>query len=177
MNTLPKEIISHMVRLVPTSYVVISQLSRWFHRCTLGDVEAVKMLLVRQVKRAYKTYWALPNGVYHGRCIQYNFDGRVMCECDYMDGKRHGKYIEYNDSGKVFCECDYVNDKRHGKEIQYSYTLGKLLRTTTYVNNVRHGKKIEYNDFGKMDNVIEYENGEITNVFLCDHDESLIKLN
>ena len=63
-----------------------------------------------------------------------------------MGGKWNGKGKEYNDDGKLKFEGEYLKGERNGKGKEYNY--GKLIFEGEYLNGKRNGIGKEYNDDG-----------------------------
>ena len=82
--------------------------------------------------------------------IYYN--GKLIFEGEYLNGKRNGKGKEYNDNGKLIFEGEYLNGKRNGKGKEYDNN-GKLIFEGEYLNG-KNGKGKEYE---KMENKYEGE--------------------
>ena len=51
------------------------------------------------------------NGERNGKGKEFNFDGLLIFEGEYLNGKRNGKGKEYN-NGKIIFEGEYINDER-----------------------------------------------------------------
>ena len=115
-----------------------------------------------------------------GMVKDYNdFDGSLIYEQEYVDGKRNGKGKEYNGNGTLSFEGEYLYGKRNGKGKEYSYSgqlrfegeysYGKRWNGKGYdldnniVYSLKDGKGIvkEYNDNGSVLFEVEYLNGEI----------------
>ena len=78
----------------------------------------------------------LQNG--KGRIKEYYYDGKLIFEGEYLNGKKNGKCKEYNYNGKLEFEGEYLNGKKNGKCKEY-YDNGKLKFEGEYIN----GKKME----------------------------------
>ncbi len=47
---------------------------------------------------------------------EYDYDGEVKFEGEYLNGKRNGKGKEYDDEGRLEFEGEYLNEKEMEKE-------------------------------------------------------------
>ena len=56
--------------------------------------------------------YELING--NGRVKEYNFNGKLEFEGNYLNGNRNGKGKEYDGNGNVKYEGEYLNGKRKG---------------------------------------------------------------
>ena len=75
---------------------------------------------------------------------EYNFEGDLEFEGEYINGKRSGKCKEYNKEGNIIFEGEYFNGKRwngKGKEYKkqnllfvFEYTNGKI-KIINYINH------------------------------------------
>ena len=80
---------------------------------------------------------------------EYNKDGIIFFEGEYLNGKRNGKGKEYKDEDLIY-EGHYLNGKRDGKGKEYDDVFGKLIFEREYLyNHRRKGKeyvneKLEY---------------------------------
>ena len=59
-----------------------------------------------------------------------------------MNGERNGKGKEYNENGKIIFEGEYLNGRRNGKGKEYFNC--KLKYEEEYSNGLRNGKGKEY---------------------------------
>ena len=75
-----------------------------------------------------------------GKIKEYNDDGKLIFDGEYLNGKRNGKGKEYDNEGNLIFEGEYLigkrnekgkNDKRNKKEIssciQFEYVDGKII--------------------------------------------------
>ena len=73
-----------------------------------------------------------------GIAKEYDFDGKLEFEGEYLNGLRNGKGKSYEDNGRLEFEGEYLNGKKwNGKEKEYDYN-GKLVFDGEYLN----GEKI-----------------------------------
>ena len=56
---------------------------------------------------------------------EYNDEGKLIFEGEYINGERNGKGKEYYDNDKFIFEGKYINGKRNGKGKEYNYENGK----------------------------------------------------
>lgn len=54
---------------------------------------------------------------FHGTCTTYNPNGRIVCESNYVDGKKEGVERHFRDDGNIYHEKQYVKNELHGMEI------------------------------------------------------------
>ena len=78
--------------------------------------------------------YGLHNG--NGKVKEYNDDGELILEGEYLNGERNGKGKEYR-YGKLRFEGEYLNGKRNGKGKEYFNN--KLICEGEYLN----GKRLE----------------------------------
>ena len=69
-----------------------------------------------------------------------------------------GKVKEYDYNGKLIFEGEYLNGKRNGKAKEYWF--GKLIFEGEYLNGKRNGKGKEYNFNDQLQFEVEYLNGK-----------------
>ena len=56
------------------------------------------------------------NNNLNGKGKEFNDDGKLVFEGEYINGKRNGKGKEYYQSGKLKFEGEYLNDKKYKGE-------------------------------------------------------------
>ena len=66
---------------------------------------------------------------------------------------KNGKGIEYDDDGNLIFEGEYLNDERNGKGKEYYYDNGGLIFEGQYLNGKRNGKGKEHG----YDGILEFE--------------------
>ena len=66
-----------------------------------------------------------------GKGKEYDYDGDLRYEGEYLNGKRHGKGKEYNYNGELIYEGEYLKGKRHGKGKEKEY-YGNILYDGEY---------------------------------------------
>ena len=85
-------------------------------------------------------------GDVNGKVKEYDYyNGKLIFEGEYLNGKRNGKGKEYYNNGKLIFEGEYLNGKRNGKGKEYNYN-GNLIFESEYLNGERNGKGKEYNN-------------------------------
>ena len=94
----------------------------------------------------------------NGFVKEYNYEGNIIYEGQYINGVRNGKGKEYNYKGGIRYIGEYLNGKREGRGKEY-YLNGNLENEGEYKNGLRNGKCIEYNLEGKLEFEGEYLNG------------------
>ena len=113
-----------------------------------------------------KNFFELRNGT--GYIKDYNSNGTLIFEGEYLNGKRNGKGKEYNNNGNLEFEGEYLNDKKwNGKgyndqnnfvyelkngngKVKEFYINDEIKFEGEYINGVKNGKGKEY-----------YKNGEL----------------
>jgi antitoxin component YwqK of YwqJK toxin-antitoxin module len=113
-----------------------------------------------------KQYLLYTDG-YSGDFIEYEFDGKIICEYYHINGIIHGEYKKYfNDSNKLHIKCEYVNGNKHGEYRKYHingninivayynnnnltdiYKVYDINNTLTYEAIYDNGKLIKYSTF------------------------------
>ena len=78
-------------------------------------------------------------GERNGKGKEYNYNGELLFEGEYINGIRNGKGKEYYSNGKLLFEGEYINGRRNGKGKEY-YSNGNLLFEGDYINGKRIGK-------------------------------------
>ena len=63
--------------------------------------------------------YELKNG--EGYIIEYDDEGKLRYDGEYLNGKRNGKGKEYNDDGNLVFEGEYLNGEKNGKGKEYYY--------------------------------------------------------
>ena len=64
---------------------------------------------------------------------EFNEEGELIFEGEYLKGERNGKGIEYNKDGQIIFEGEYLKGERNGKGIEYYH--GKIIYEGIYKNN------------------------------------------
>ena len=76
---------------------------------------------------------------------EYDYEGDLIYEGEFLDGKRHGKGKEYDHYGLRY-EGEYLNGKRHGKGKEFAGD-GSILFEGEYLNgNIWDGTKYYFVD-------------------------------
>ena len=88
---------------------------------------------------------------------EYDYDGKLMFEGEYLNGERNRRGKEYDYNGKLECEGEFLNGERNGKGKEFGFK-GEILFEGEYLK----GKK--WNGKGKGNNIFsggeyEYING------------------
>ena len=109
--------------------------------------------------------YELKNG--RGYIKELDYYGDLICEGEYINGKRNGKGKEYYDKTLIFDGIYLYNYKKKGKE----YLNGKLEFEGEYLNN----KKWNGKGYDKNGNIIyELNNGKGTNREYNEYYDNLI---
>ena len=114
-----------------------------------------------------------------GKVYEYNSDGILQFEGEYINGLRNGKGKEYYDNGSIQFEGEYLHDKRwnaigydykgnqvlllingKGKGKEYHISKDYFIYEGKYSNGKRNGNGKEYNESGKLLFEGEYLNGK-----------------
>ena len=81
------------------------------------------------------------NGEKNGKGKEYNYDGKLEYEGEYLNGKRNGKGKEYYNYGAIKFEGEYLNGKEwSGKgynydgKLEYELNNGKGTMKRYYIN-------------------------------------------
>ena len=83
-----------------------------------------KKIIVKKIcegKEKWKIYNAIDNDLlfegdyYKGIGKEYEDDGKLLYEGEYLNGKRNGKGKVYDDNGKLIFEGEYLNSKKMEK--------------------------------------------------------------
>ena len=74
---------------------------------------------------------------------EYNYDGELVYEGEYLNGKRNGKGKLYYSNKKLKYEGDLIDGKKHGKGIEYDKNH-TFKYEGEYVNGKKHGYGKEY---------------------------------
>ena len=101
--------------------------------------------------------YELING--NGKVKEYNDDGVLIFDGEYLNGKMNGKGKEYDYKGNLIFDGEYLNGKKYngnGKEYNYGNTLKSEFEYKNFVMT----KNKNY-DYGKLINDIEYINGKL----------------
>ena len=93
---------------------------------------------------------------------EYNYQGLLIFEGEYINGNKNGKVKEYKDGNKLIFEGEYLNGIKNGKCIEYEeLDTNKFSKIKCeYINGQINGKVEEYwdNDILKFEG--EYINGK-----------------
>ena len=94
----------------------------------------------------------------NGKGKEYNTEGIVIFEGEYLNGIKNGEGKEYYWNGSVIFVGQYLNGKRNGRGKEYNIK-GNLIFDGEYLNGLRNGKGKEYNIKGNLIFDGEYLNG------------------
>ena len=76
-----------------------------------------------------------------GNVIEYNNEGGIEYEGEYLNGKRNGKGKELDWNRNLIYEGEYLNGKRwNGIGMEYDYLNGKVTFEGKYINGEKKGK-------------------------------------
>ena len=97
-------------------------------------------------------------GKKNGKGIIYYNNGNILYEGYFLNDKKNGKGKEYNSKGKIEFEGEYLDgEKMKGKIKEYDYDNNKLVFEGEYINGKK--KRKEYDNRGKLIFEGEYLNG------------------
>ena len=80
----------------------------------------------------------------NGKIYEYNNDGELIFEGEYLNGERNGKGKEYYYDGELIFEGEYLNGERNGNGKEYNHN-GELKFEGEYLNGKRNGMVTEKN--------------------------------
>ena len=111
-------------------------------------------------------------GQKHGLWNQYDSEGSMMAQCNYVHGKREGLFQTWshfrdaNDAQILTMQCNYENDKRHGMYQAYeAYSprrgFGHLMEQVYYNHGVMEGDYVKYTQWGTLEKKCSYRNGKL----------------
>ncbi|SNW62521.1 MORN-repeat protein [Orpheovirus IHUMI-LCC2] len=96
------------------------------------------------------------DGIYHGNYTSYHKTTKkvidVIHKCiEYRNGDIIGTYREYNKDGKIIMEIEYINGMKHGKFTKY-YGCEKDIKWIEcyYYEDMLHGSYKKYHKDGKL---------------------------
>ena len=72
----------------------------------------------------------------------YDWNGKLMFEGEYLDGRRNGKGKEYDCYGDIIYEGEYLKGKKNG--IGKEFFNGILIFKGQYINGIKNGFGKEY---------------------------------
>ena len=84
--------------------------------------------------------YELING--NGKVKEYNKEGVLIFDGEYLNGKMNGKGKEYDYKGNLRFEGEYLNGEKIGKGKEYDYK-GNLIFEGEYLNGEKNGKAKE----------------------------------
>lgn len=126
-----------------------------------------------EVKRAFQLNGKLKHeyyvcgGIMEGPYREYDKDGNLYIECNYLNGKIEGEFVVYFRDNCV--KSIYVNGIKHGTETVY-YDDGTVHTKCTYVDGKEHGLYTEYYKSGNIMKEFMYVNGEKEGVYIVKYD-------
>ena len=101
--------------------------------------------------------YELKNGT--GKVQEYDYNGNLVFEGEYLNGRKNSKGKEYED-GELIFEGEYLNGKRNGIGKEYETINNILIYEGEYLNGKRNGKGKKYNLKGDLSFDGEYLNGK-----------------
>ena len=106
--------------------------------------------------------YELING--NGKVKEYNINGTLSFEGEYLNGKKNGKVKEYNTNGNLIFKGRYKNGKKNGIGKDYQLN-GKLRFVGEYSNGKRNGIGYEYDNNGNLIFKVFYANNKRKGIF------------
>lgn len=107
-------------------------------------------------KRIEQKYYR--NDTLHGIYRKWHRNGKIQIEGELINGLYEGRWLYYNDDEELVGEGQY----HEGNGTQHFWNRdGSKLSKTPYRNNLKHGREIIYGPGGEVEQVVEYEYGEI----------------
>ena len=88
--------------------------------------------------------YELKNG--NGHVKEYNDEGKLVYEVEYLNGNEHGKGKEYYYEGNLKFEGEYLNGKRHGKGKEYDYDSNLIFEGEYFYGKRWNGKGYDNNN-------------------------------
>ena len=86
---------------------------------------------------------------------EYNCEGILIFEGEYLNGRKNGKGKEYNYDGNLVFEGEYLNDKKNGKGKEFN-DISHLIFEGEYLNGIQWIGNI-YDEDGNI--ILEINNG------------------
>ena len=83
----------------------------------------------------------------------------IKCESEYLHGQKNGKVKEYNPDGELIFEGEYLNGKIWSGKVNEYYDNGKISFEGEYLNGEKNGMGKEYYLKGKIKFEGEYLKG------------------
>ena len=136
--------------------------------------EGIHFFLNKEIALFYRL-----DKVENGEIKKWYFNGQLMEECTYKDGKSDGEYKSWYENGKLSQEATYEDGKIHGKYKMYYengqldrkyekyHKDGQLREECMFVNNEYHGKHRLWNENGKLTQEVFYVKGNLKHVIKC----------
>ena len=86
---------------------------------------------------------------------EFNENGRIEYECEYLNGERNGRGKKYI-NGVLMYEGEFLNGKICGKGREFNFNdkvasrIGRVLYEGGFINGIRSGKGKEYKEDGEL---------------------------
>lgn len=101
------------------------------------------------------------NDIKHGPSIRHNsYNGVIIEESNYFNGKRDGDYKRYNYAGSLIKEGQYENGKKSGTWVTYYSVNGEKRTEGDYKYGLMEGYWKYYSSKGVLRAEGEYKNGK-----------------
>ena len=64
---------------------------------------------------------------------EYNYNGNILFDGEYLNGKKNGKGKEYDDHGIIYFYGEYLNGQKwNGIEIDFSHNYNEYIEIVTH---------------------------------------------
>ena len=119
-----------------------------------------------QIKKYIKCIVQINRGKLNGKCKEFDIEGNVIYEGEYLNGKRHGIGKEYSINNNVDFDGEFKEGKRWEGNANEFNSKGNLIFNGLYLNGKKfNGKEINYfDDEEKIRYEAEYKDGLLYNV-------------
>ena len=75
----------------------------------------------------------------NGKAEEYNSDGNLKFEGEYLNGDKNGKGKEYDINGKLIYEGEYLNGKKKNENNNINHSHEKYYVQYSYEGNLKNG--------------------------------------
>jgi MORN repeat variant len=121
-----------------------------------GDVEGFE----RVCRGNYD--WLRYNGIAYvltdGAAENWDDNGQMRVQSQYVNGDRHGKCMRWHANGQVCRQANYINGRLHG-ECTWWYVNGQMREQSIYFDGQLHGECTCWYHDGQMCEQANYANG------------------
>jgi antitoxin component YwqK of YwqJK toxin-antitoxin module len=125
-----------------------------------ADSNTVRVLKEYYSNGKIKVETAAKGNLRHGLTKNYDRDGHILSQVNYVNNTREGKATNfYPLSGKVNSTLEYKNGIKEGDEIWYYENGEQPYRVTPYIKGVANGIQKYYYEDGKLKAELPIKNG------------------